>query len=236
MPVLDVGEWNQDGKLDPAAPILVLSKMLFPNDQERYEEFVVETLEKASREQKNVADPLYRALDPFKYLRDENPTQRGLAAGAVLTLVRIIAEKYPKHDASLNKAFAVLEIEFKRKRQNRRDALPANKRGLQRSWADFQSVSHLWAAMWLFGEKMDSLEQAAEAISTVDTFPGFLATAESMRDFGEACPLPNTKNLLLSAETMWQIPKDLPLPQVKLSLPPLSRRAEQTLDAYRAPA
>ena len=235
MPVLDVGEWSQDGKLNPTAPILLLGRMLFPSDQERYEEFVDETLEKASREQRNVADPLYRALDPFKYLREKKPNQRGLAAGAVLATVRIIVEKYPEHDASLNKAFAVLEDEFKRKRQNRRDAPPANKRGLQKAWKDFQSVSSLWAATWLFANEMGSLEEVTEALSTPNALPVFLATAENMRDFGEAFQLPKTKNRLLSAETMWRIPKDLPLPQVEVSLPPLSRRAKQALDAYRAP-
>ena len=201
MPVLDVGEWSQDGKLNPTAPILLLGRMLFPSDQERYEEFVEETLEKASREQKNVADPLYRALDPFKYLREKKPNQSGLAAGAVLATVRIIAEKYPEHDASLNKAFAVLADEFKRERQNRRDTPPANKRGLQKAWKDFQSVSSLWAAMWLLANEMGSLEEVTDAL------PVFLATAENMRDFGEAFRLPKTKNRLLSAETMGESPK-----------------------------
>lgn len=78
----------------------------------------------------------------------------------------------------------------------------ASDRSLQHTWAEYQSVAHLWAAFILFGERLPA---------TADELVDFLSLAELIRCWGaQYCPA-HSRKPLLDEQITWTMPPGFPL-------------------------
>ena len=235
MPILDLGSWDQRQGLEPIASILVLGRMLFPDNTGRMEEFIAVVGEKAEREEPGNQDPLYRALDPFQFIHEDHRNHHGVITGHTLIAVRTIAENHPGAQASLNKAFFILSQDFMKQNAEAQRRLPANKRDFQKIWLRFKPVAHLWSALKLLEKELGDLDQAAEMLEDETGLQYFLAVAENMRIFGESYSLPRGGGPLLDPKITFRVPPDFPLPDIELKLPPLSEQGLSSLQSYQSP-
>jgi hypothetical protein len=235
MPELDLGGWPECS--NDSAFIRVLATMLFPDDDSQ--RTAVSTLP-------NAVDPTHPATGLLRaaYLKDFH--NGGVVAGDVLFVVRIIAERHPEIEPSISKSAIVLETDAK---QSGRCSLDATKRfwadekSIRNAFYKYRAVAHLWAAYLLMCREaglasmpaIDALNpHAAEKI--IENFSVLLAVSENMRCFGEEHVLSRRKGkeTLLNPAATWRVPSRVPLPDISVTIPPLSSAAFEDLQSYRA--
>jgi hypothetical protein len=204
--------------------------MCYPSDDDLCDQFIAETLRKAELEG-SLSDPLdpamYRALDPFKYMKTDKKDQCGITAGAVLVILRTMVERHPDHEPSLNTAYEILEADLRGSgRSWERGRPPANRSDIRSAWAEFKSVSHLWAALFLAGAELRD-EKALEKMDDEKALLQLLAVAEDMRIFAENFQQRRSKTALSPPGSFWEVPKEIPLPRIKINLSPLPEWAQK---------
>jgi len=177
---------------------------------------------------------------------------KGNLTGIVLNWVWSI-EVHQPGGGSLKKAFHLIESLLGPKLKGLDK--PFGARYMERAWAEYRSVSHLWAAMlfWNWLGKPDKLNPNHSTKNLV-----FLLLAEKYREFGINHMPHSRKGALLASSEMWFPPKNFNIPGLKIQHPeqlltdpegvghynlklpypppiPLGEEAISALKEYRAP-
>jgi hypothetical protein len=234
MPELDLGGWPECS--NDSAFIRVFATMLFPDDVSQ--RVAVATLPEG-------VSPTHPAADLIvaKYLEDFH---NGIVAGDVLFVVRIIAECHPESEASISKAAIVLEADGKRSGRCSRDGSRkfwTDEKTIRKMFYKYRSVAHLWTAYNSLMRREVLLPSMRTADDLDDMFSEkiienlgvLLAVSENMRCFGEEHVLRlRDRTTLLDPAVMWRVPSKAPLPDIPVTVPPLSSAALEDLYSYRA--
>lgn len=97
----------------------------------------------------------------------------------------------------------------------RNSMIGVHERSLQRIWAKYQNVAHLWAAFVLLDRRFPTNHQELRNL---------LAVSEAVRHWGEQfCPA-HSREPLLDGRTTWKTPRGLPLAhEVPITVPDLNK-------------
>jgi hypothetical protein len=213
VPVLDLPEAAIEG--DHIVPGATLAAMLYPADKRGQDHWFAAAMVGAFVDRKRQgASPevlsLYHDWMAIAWDLKQGPRRvmqdglvrmkRGLLAGYVLKYLVVTARHHPKH-CSVEKA-KVFTVEFPPWGHKVSESL------VEKSWAEFKTVSHFWAAM----HEMIPLSDPGGL--TEDTaWLGILGVAEAYRRKGEEARV-------LVASKMWTVPEGR-APEAELVVSPL---------------
>jgi hypothetical protein len=255
MPVLDISDGQ--GNLTRMANIEVFGRMLFPHGGEEHEQFNTWAFIGALAE---LPEDAYEGPLPKRFLQTivKAPSYEsvvvgikgarqaaGQAAGAILWFVLSCKHNYPDQKPSLNKAWDVLSIAWSRSNTRKASSVSS----LKRSWTEFKTVAHLWAAFEIFAstklpaggrDEMQTYGHLLTSREEGNLFLSFLSIADSVaRQAGEIVPH-GQKKPLLSMHELWVPPADLlersPSKGVEIVPTALPSDQEEILKSRRAPS
>ena len=134
---------------------------------------------------------------------------RGFAAGHVLLLTLAAAQAGEKRKG-IKAARSAVQSALRKRVGWRKGAGMSE---LKTTWQNFRPVAHFWAAQNLRPRPMRELREDPPL------FLVWLAVAEDLRRRGEAFRPLTGKTPILDPCTMWRMPAELALPEVKVKLP-----------------
>jgi hypothetical protein len=234
MPILDI-----DLQDIATTYFKIKAVMLYPDDTEEQQIYVrlhqgLHATQKPGQGAQGLAmldsallKDLYGRKEPEMRTRHE----QGRLAGGILVLIKQLQD----HDVeeSVNKAMHMLGHWHKA-----RDLvcpIPTGRTRLRHYWAQFKSVAHLWADVYL--RKRHALGTQSQPQTSPEKIVAFLARAEWFRRFGEQHPTKRSNPPLptLPPQDTWRVPEGLTLPPVDLRLPRLTVHQRQCLQTYSNP-
>ena len=232
MPELDL--LDSTGALHLYAFPRLFSVMLFPTDDKLREQFREFARRQAPLEPSTSMaqpPPLYQVLDHARnrYLTQGKPVERGGIAGEILVTIRQIHEHHLQvrpDEPSIAKTIVIVAARRK-----------TGTSILESAWSKFRSVAHLWAALVCVQLQASGSGFPREFDpSYLDSLPAFLALAEDMRRFGEGVTTRSFTDSkpILPPEKTWRVPEGFPLPDVGVSVPPMSNSDVRELKGYQA--
>lgn len=255
MPVFNISDGQ--GNLTRMASIEVLGRMLFPKGGKDHDRFTAWSLISAlaalpaeayetgvfgpppqSVLKDIVEAPSYEeVMVDLKRVRQEG----GYAAGSILWFVLTCKHNHPSYTPSLNKAWDVLAVAWSTAKAKRASSVSS----LKKSWAEFKTVAHFWAAHDIFasakpeGGDLRTFADLMWSREEGNLFLAFLSTADSIaRQASEIVPH-SQKSPLVSVPDLWMPPSDLlersPARGVDIVPAPLPPEQLALLRARRAP-
>ena len=163
----------------------------------------------------------------------------GALSGEILLFILRCAEHSPK-DMSVLKAVdligrALVKDSVRIRKQGGR-TIAASRTVIMNAWTAFRPVAHFWAAVQLW--KVEGrVTEWPYLLFRVDDLLEFIALAEDLRHRGEALYAHGQKTLgrsVLDPSATWRAPDCLALPNVQVTLPPLTDQEKSWLKEYRA--
>ena len=155
--------------------------------------------------------------------------EEGIVTGGLLVLIKQLSDYGA--EASVKKAIHIMSHE-----EGIVNDIPTGRTKLQQYWSRLKPVAHLWADVYLHARHIvfrhDALPLTPKRLVT------FLARAEWFRRFGES-HIPTRvipSQPTLQPERTWSLPLGLPLPDVAVTIPPLTKRQQGILGTYKHPS
>lgn len=192
LPVLDT-----EGRLCETAPLLLLSRMIFPNDA--YSAGVlVDTLQNESSHDSHIARLL---TNSFK--------REAMQAKSAGELVRLLAELSAHGFPSSQNRAVALAVKFGGDTDEKLKAgYPVSKSTILQHFHNYKDVAHLWAAAGHVGDMFLKLLESTEGLET------FLAIAEKY----QRC-LTEDVQQSVSNWNPWKVPVQFAQPELALAIP-----------------
>ncbi len=163
----------------------------------------------------------------------------GAVSGNILLFILRCAEHSPK-DMSVLKAVDIIGRKLvrdgRRIRKQGEGTIAASRSAIMNAWTAFKPVAHFWAATRLW-QLEDRVTDWYYLLFRVDDLLEFIALAEELRQRGEALYARGQKTLdrsVLDPSAAWRVPDSLTLPNIEVTLPPLTDKEKSWLTEYRA--
>jgi len=242
-PVLEITDGN--GQLLWDAPFRLLATMLHPEDPEKRRQYFEVLLASAVLEARSEDVPrelIVQASNRMRLadaiLKRAHASAYGAAVTGDLLLTVITAALYSPRDASLERAIRAWGEDQVRGKTGTGGRVAASPSAIKAAWSRFKSVAHLCAAFRLSTD----LGEASPIVPVdKDRLPNFLATSEALRILGEEHHPPSGRtgskpayDSTLDPQLTWQVPSDLVLPTITLSIPPPTEFVRRVFKEYRA--